>query len=100
HTTCYRDWSSDVCSSDLPHGYKRLVEKYFEKILLKLAYPLFHGRHAISLSRMKRRVTWAGSSQSTSPRGACSRGGSRGSSPAPRSEERRGGEVCRSHAGG
>src|SRR5207245_6756313 len=23
HTRCYRDWSSDVCSSDLHHGYPR-----------------------------------------------------------------------------
>src|SRR5207245_4896817 len=28
HTICYRDWSSDVCSSDLPHAQRvvRLIE--------------------------------------------------------------------------
>src|SRR5207245_4505487 len=33
HTRCYRDWSSDVCSSDLPMGARQLRRTLTQPLL-------------------------------------------------------------------
>src|SRR5207245_4238707 len=71
HTRCYRDWSSDVCSSDLPRYPARGAAR---------VPPQPHPR------RRGRRADCDG----------CARGAARVGRAGPRSEERRVGKECRS----
>src|SRR5690606_39453566 len=77
HTRFSRDWSSDVCSSDLPRrgGCQRLAQL----VALRGTRP---NRHRASLAAPGRKPSWRRST-CRSPR-AC------------RSEERRVGKECRS----
>src|SRR5207245_6385640 len=46
HTRCYRDWSSDVCSSDLLSGTPRIPRRFFGAYLERRFRlpPSFHAR--------------------------------------------------------
>src|SRR5438128_9137415 len=76
HTRCYRDWSSDVCSSDL----------YFP---LRLHPALAPARTASTRNFAARRSTGGGSSEAPPAK-------LQGKLHGARSEERRVGKECRS----
>src|SRR5438128_12252647 len=44
HTRCYRDWSSDVCSSDLTFGYTSPHHKQFVTAPERSGLYYFHAR--------------------------------------------------------
>src|SRR5207245_7024563 len=51
HTRCYRDWSSDVCSSDLPCGARATRRVFYSddgstavEVALKMAYQYWQVR--------------------------------------------------------
>src|SRR5438445_10539326 len=80
---CWRDWSSDVCSSDLPHGACHALptdDVLFH--LLSATQRRAFANHAMALARL------AGARQVGHP----------GGRPRPRSEERRVGKESRSRA--
>src|SRR5256884_2118700 len=83
HTRCSRDWSSDVCSSDLVFLKQLDVVQVREFRLSWTTYsPRTAGKH---IERLKRFFNW------------CAENKWLDSSPAkPRSEERRVGKECRS----
>src|SRR3546814_20972879 len=45
------DWSSDVCSSDLPGGFKKQISGFNVERLGNSSRPLALGRHAFELAR-------------------------------------------------
>src|SRR2546429_931354 len=90
HTRCSRDWSSDVCSSDLVRiSFLKLDDKILPDMGVKL-----HSSKGKSLPRRAKRKRRARRPLPSSPRAPCA--------PIPalplctRSEERRVGKECRS----
>src|SRR5207245_8160409 len=78
HTRCYRDWSSDVCSSDLEQKIKRAVDRRRAELA---AFPLELREQRVGFGRL------AGSQDQLENPPADRR---------QRSEERRVGKECRS----
>src|SRR5207245_7188770 len=59
HTRCYRDWSSDVCSSDLPGANGLGLERYNWAVGMTVTFPLFdfaslHARKQIEAANERR----------------------------------------------
>src|SRR2546422_5918268 len=77
HTRCSRDWSSDVCSSDL--GFSRLDRKVIVYDSFSIDRAEFKGTRGSAQARIESRVTLLGESIERK-----------------RSEERRVGKECRS----
>src|SRR5207253_4509576 len=85
HTRWPRDWSSDVCSSDLTAASKSATGQYFQRI------------HALDLASGAERPGSPIAVQATYPgSGANSTSGIVSFDPAFRSEERRVGKECSS----
>src|SRR6266542_1463053 len=61
HTRCYRDWSSDVCSSDLKPSYVHLLRHLFRTGKVdfgELPVPGVAGRRAVSRDSRERIRSW------------------------------------------
>src|SRR5207249_9004676 len=84
HTRSKRDWSSDVCSSDLRAGSTPHLEEVCHGNVLH--------SHQLDGSGDQKRQRFA------QARGRCKKGG-QGHRRRPRSEERRVGKECRSRRG-
>src|SRR5256884_968776 len=80
HTRCSRDWSSDVCSSDLPSGFCLCAQSGFETSVRQGPCQIWSHGYSTKSERTRR---------------SARRCGRRARHP-PRSEERRVGKECRS----